>query len=105
MTVHDTSFSHLVYEIVQRIPPGRVMTYGDVARYCGHPRAALIVGGIAHYGPQELPWHRVVNRNGGLASGYWGGRPAHRAMLEQEGMVINDDFYIVGFDEVRWTPR
>lgn len=81
------------------------MTYGDVARYCGQPRAARIVGGIAHFGPEDIPWHRVVNRFGGLASGYWGGREAHRHMLEAEGHTVGDDSKIERFEEVKWTPR
>ena len=40
------------------------MTYGDIAVYVGHPYAARQVGGVAHFGPTELPWHRVVNRHG-----------------------------------------
>lgn len=105
MTVHDTAFHELVYELVRRIPPGRVMTYGDIAAYCGRPRAARLVGGIAHYGPDSVPWHRVVNRFGGLAGGYWGGREAQKAMLEGEGVAVDEAFIIRRFEEVRWRPR
>jgi methylated-DNA-protein-cysteine methyltransferase related protein len=101
----DTSdFKNIVYKLIAQIPKGRVMTYGDIAILCGHPRAARIVGTIAHFGPEDLPWHRVVNRFGGLASGYWGGREAHRAMLEAEGVIIGDDFVIKNFEEVKWIP-
>ena len=68
--------AELVYEYVAQIPQGRVMTYGQLAALCGSPRAARIVGGIAHFGPEELPWHRVVNKQGGLAGAFHGGRHA-----------------------------
>lgn len=102
--VSERSFSQRVYQLVARIPSGRVMTYGDVATYCGQPRAARIVGGIAHYGPDTLPWHRVVNRFGGLASGYWGGREAHKTMLEAEGVSVDERYVIERFQDVRWAP-
>ena len=92
-----------VYELVSAIPRGRVMTYGQIAALCGHPRAARIVGGIAHYGPEDLPWHRVVNKQGGLASGYHGGRQAQALELEKEGVQINDGFY-VDIEKHLWWP-
>ena len=73
------SFREAVYEIVGQIPRGRVMTYGDVAAAAGHPYAARQVGGLAHFGPTELPWHRVVNRLGECARGYYGGKAGHQA--------------------------
>lgn len=79
------------------------MTYGDVALYVGHPYAARQVGGVAHFGPTELPWHRVVNRLGECASGYYGGKAAHAKALQDEGVLIHD-FRIVDFEERRWRP-
>ena len=60
-------FSQDVYALVARIPKGRVMTYGQIAALCGSPRSARIVGQVAHWGPLDLPWQRVVNKRGGLA--------------------------------------
>ena len=97
------SFRSAVYEIVAAIPEGRVMTYGDIAALAGHPYAARQVGGLAHFGPTELPWHRVVNRFGGLASGYYGGKRGHQLALEAEGFEIKD-FQIIDFKERRWLP-
>lgn len=99
------NFKENVYELVATIPAGKVMTYGDIAGYCGHAHAARIVGGLAHFGPLDLPWQRVVNRFGGLASGYPGGREAHRRDLEREGVPVNDDYIIEDFVERRWTHR
>lgn len=77
------------------------MTYGDIALQVGHPYAARQVGGIAHFGPPELPWHRVVNRFGECASGYYGGKAGHARALQEEGLRI-ENFRIVDFEERRW---
>jgi len=79
------------------------MTYGDIAALAGHPYAARQVGGLAHFGPMELPWHRVVNRLGDCASGYYGGKEGHRQILEAEGFEVID-YRIVDFAERRWRP-
>jgi methylated-DNA-protein-cysteine methyltransferase-like protein len=96
-------FRDRVYAVVAQIPVGRVMTYGDIAALAGSAHAARIVGGIAHFGPTDLPWQRVVNRFGGLASGYYGGRAQQQKDLEAEGIVIND-FIVVDFATLRWSP-
>lgn len=99
------SFRESVYLVVSKIPPGRVMSYGDVAALAGSPLAARVVGQIAHYGPPELPWHRVVNRFGGLASGYYGGKLGHKAALESEGVAVDEEFKVALFKELRWHPK
>lgn len=99
----DNSFRQKVCEIVASIPEGRLMSYGDVAAIAGHPYAARVVGQIAHFGPDDLPWHRVVNRVGNLASGFWGGKEVHRQMLEHEGVPI-ENYQVVNFEERRWNP-
>lgn len=99
-----TDFKEKVYEIVSSIPEGRVMTYGDIAALAGHPYAARQVGGLAHFGPTELPWHRVVNRLGDCAGGYYGGKEGHRQVLETEGFVVKD-YRIIDFKERRWLPE
>jgi methylated-DNA-protein-cysteine methyltransferase-like protein len=99
----QTDFKESVYEIVASIPKGKLMTYGDIAALAGHPYAARQVGGFAHFGPTELPWHRVVNRLGECAAGYYGGKAGHQAMLETEGFTVQD-FRIVDFEERRWRP-
>lgn len=86
---NGVGFRKKVEDVVSKIPRGKVMTYGQVAALCGSARAARVVGGIAHYGDQSLPWHRVVNARGGLASGYPGGRAAHGRHLANEGIVVN----------------
>ncbi|HET6746538.1 MAG TPA: MGMT family protein [Candidatus Saccharimonadales bacterium] len=95
-------FREKVYEIMAQVPYGRVITYGDVAGLAGRANAARIVGGVAHHGPIELPWHRLVNRFGGLASGFHGGREAQEQLLAQEGVMCTD-FIIDNFKDVRWN--
>lgn len=86
-----------------KVPAGKVTTYGDLAALAGHPFAARVVGGMAHHGDPELPWHRLVNRYGGLASGYPGGREVQQKHLEAEGVYCTD-FIVNNFKELRWRP-
>lgn len=103
MTADKPTFKESVYELVAKIPEGRVMTYGDIAALSGQATASRIVGGLAHFGPTDLPWHRVVNRFGGLAAGYYGGKAGHQKALEQEGFKVKDQ-QIIDFEKRRWTP-
>ena len=100
----NDNFAERVYEYVAQIPSGRVMTYGQLAALCGSPRAARIVGGVAHFGPEELPWHRVVNKQGGLAGAFPGGRSEQARRLETEGVVVSED-YAINIDELLWWPQ
>ena len=103
MPAAEGSFRKDVEALVAEIPKGRVMTYGQLAALCGNARAARIVGGIAHFGNPELPWQRVVNKSGGLASGYPGGRSGHKQVLESEGVAV-DENYRVDVEELLWWP-
>lgn len=96
-------FKQQVCYIVSSIPYGRVMTYGDIAALAGQATAARVVGGIAHFGDPKLPWYRVVNRFGGLASGYPGGMITQQEILKSEGIEVRD-FRVVNFEECRWLP-
>lgn len=87
-----------------QVPSGKVTTYGDLAGLAGHAHASRIVGGIAHYGDTELPWHRLVNRFGGLAAGFHGGREAQAQLLKQEG-VTSTDYIVDNFKDLRWYPQ
>ncbi len=103
MSHDDQNFRHRVEALVAQIPQGRVMTYGQLAALCGNARAARVVGGIAHFGDPDLPWQRVVNKQGGLASGYPGGRSAHKQVLEAEGYAVSAD-YKINIDVLIWWP-
>lgn len=99
----EPGFHDRVEDIVRQIPRGRVMTYGQIAALAGSAYAARVVGGIAHFGDPGLPWQRVVNKKGGLASGYPGGREGHKKDLEAEGVDVNDDYY-VNVAQLLWWP-
>src|ERR1700685_672822 len=104
MTEIEPDFRQRVEVLVSQIPQGRVMTYGQLAALCGNARAARIVGGIAHFGNPSLPWQRVVNKQGGLASGYPGGRSGHKQVLEDEGVEVSEDNK-VKVEELLWWPQ
>ncbi|GAC1501347.1 MAG: hypothetical protein NVS1B10_05480 [Candidatus Saccharimonadales bacterium] len=80
------------------------MTYGQIAALCGNARASRIVGGIAHFGDPDLPWQRVVNKKGGLAAGYPGGRQGHKQALAAEGISVNQDNFTNIKDLIWWPP-
>jgi methylated-DNA-protein-cysteine methyltransferase-like protein len=96
-------FKRKVEKLMAQVPAGKVTTYGDLAALAGHPYAARVVGGMAHYGNQDLPWHRLVNRFGGLASGYPGGPEVQQIRLESEGHTCIH-FLLNNFKEIRWHP-
>lgn len=100
----ELSFREQVEVFVAQIPCGRVMTYGQIAALCGSPQAARVVGGIAHYGGPALPWQRVVNKSGGLAAGYPGGRRAHAEHLRAEGIFVSDAMQVDVATLIWWPP-
>ena len=103
MNQPDANFRQRVEALMEQVPAGRVTTYGDLAGLAGQANASRIVGGIAHFGSPGLPWHRLVNRFGGLAAGFHGGREAQAQLLAQEGVSCTN--YIVDeFEERRWRP-
>ena len=100
----DEEFRDRVYALVGQIPSGRVMTYGQIAALCGAAWAAWEVGQIAHTGPSNLPWQRVVNKQGGLANGWPdGGRASHKMLLIAEGVEVSED-YKVDVGRLLWSP-
>ena len=83
-----------IYEVVRAIPQGRVASYGMVAMLAGNPRWARVVGYALHVNPEPgiIPCHRVVTRNGEVASGFaFGGPDVQRQLLEAEGIVFEAD--------------
>ncbi len=89
MTVFDR-----IYEVVMKIPKGRVATYGQVAMLAGNPRWARVVGYALHNNPApgKIPCHRVVNREGRVAEAFaFGGGNVQRELLEKEGVVFRAD--------------
>lgn len=65
------NFRQQVIALVRQVPEGKLVSYGQVARVLGRPRASRVVGGIMaslDVGDDQTPWHRVVNRKGGISS-------------------------------------
>lgn len=87
MKKKNTTFSDRVLEIVSRIPRGSTLTYQDVARIAGSPRAYRAVGSILgkNYDPQ-IPCHRVICSNGELGE-YNRGKKKKRVILRKEGAI------------------
>ena len=100
----DSTFRDKICELIAQVPKGKVTTYGDLAALAGHASAPRIVGGIAHYGDTSLPWHRLVNRFGGLASGFHGGREVQAQLLAYDGVSCTN-FIVDNFKEKRWIPN
>jgi methylated-DNA-[protein]-cysteine S-methyltransferase len=97
-----TPFTRRVLAVLRRIPPGRVATYGDVARAAGRPRAARAVGTIMRTtSVPGLPYHRVIAAGGRL--GGYGGAPGLKAsLLAAEGLTVRRG-RVLRFRERRWT--
>ena len=81
-----TTFYDEVYAIVGQIPYGKVMTYGQIARALGRPRAAREVGWAMRHCPDHLPWWRVVKADGTIAGGEFA--DLRRQLLEEEGAAF-----------------
>lgn len=84
-------FTERVVAIIRSIPPGSVMTYGQIAACAGSPRGARQVVRILHAlsGKYDLPWHRVVNAKGEIAIREEEGRYTQRLLLEEEGVELS----------------
>jgi methylated-DNA-protein-cysteine methyltransferase-like protein len=97
-----SAFFARVYVIVRRIPPGRVTTYGAIARALGAPRAARTVGWALSACPDDIPWHRVVNAQGKISWRPSGGYALQRTLLRREGVRFNRAGRI-DFEQFGWT--
>lgn len=101
-----SDFYQRVYDVVRKIPAGRVTSYGAIARYLGSARSSRAVGyamNVSHNLP-DVPAHRVVNRNGVLTGKHhFPGTDLMQQLLENEGVEINND-QVVNFNQCFWDP-
>lgn len=100
------NFREAVYVVVRAIPPGRVMTYSQVALTLGYPRAARAVGGALHVVPDpvDIPWWRVINQQGRISiRGDAGSADLQLRLLLEEGIVL-DDKGGISLERYRWWP-
>ncbi len=96
-----------IWRVAERIPRGRVATYGQVAELAGLPRAARQVGYAMHALPHgtRVPWQRVVNARGELSPrAEPGAELLQRALLEAEGVRF-DVRGRIDLDRYGWRPR
>jgi methylated-DNA-protein-cysteine methyltransferase related protein len=83
-----------VYKIVKKVPRGKVVTYADIALKLGNRKLSRVVGNALHVNknPQEVPCHRVVNKEGALAKSYaFGGASSQKKKLLSEGVKFADE--------------
>ena len=101
------NFFERVYEIVRKIPEGRVTSYGAIATALGAGRSSRMVGWAmraAHTAHPPIPAHRVVNRVGILSGKMAFGSPTlMQQLLENEGLSVEDD-RVANFKHVFWDP-
>lgn len=100
-------FFQRVYAVVRHVPYGKVTTYGAIARFLGTPKSARTVGYAmnAAHALDDVPAHRVVNRNGMLTGKHhFGGIHTMQQLLESEGVCVIDD-QIQNFSTVFWDPN
>ena len=88
LDVQGSGFAGRVLEELARVPYGEIVSYGELARRAGNPKAARAVGMTMNRNriPIVLPCHRVVGANGSLV-GYAGGLDRKRFLLELEGVL------------------
>src|SRR5215813_115666 len=86
----ESTYRQRVYKIVRRIPPGRVMTYGQIAELLGDGYTARTVGFSMHSADDKTPWHRVINAQGGCSTGNVVlPHDKQQRLLELEGVIFN----------------
>ncbi len=102
----DKGFFQKVYEITMEIPYGRVTSYGAIANHLGAPGSARMVGwALSTRGDrEEVPAHRVVNRNGLLTGKHhFAGTNLMQQLLESEGVEVVDN-KVKDFEKLFWSP-
>jgi O-6-methylguanine DNA methyltransferase len=96
-------FARRVLRLLTRIPPGRVVTYGDLARLAGRSGAARAVGSLMRTARQPgLPYHRVIAA-GGRLGGYGGSESLKASLLAAEGVIVRRG-RVVEFASRRYRP-
>jgi len=105
MAHHEASIDQRIWQVVATIPPGKVSSYGDVARLAGMPGAARRVGRALRGLPADtrIPWHRVLNAAGRISLPE-GSRSYYtqRERLESEGVVFLGKR--LAMKTYRWDP-
>lgn len=105
--MNDISFFEQVHQVVREIPPGRVTSYGAIARYLGSPQSSRMVGWAmnqSHFSSEYVPAHRVLNRNGMLTGKqHFEGPSVMEELLAAEGIKVKNNA-VVDFHKYFWDP-
>jgi len=93
-----------VLKIIRLIPPGKVVSYGQVALMAGTPRGARFVGGVLCFRGEDTPWWRVINNAGRISTSC----QEHTALMQKdklmaEGVAVGKDLS-VDIEVYRWRP-
>lgn len=104
------NFRELTLHYVEKIPEGKVATYGQIASLAGSPRAARVVGGILRgltLREEEVPWWRVINSKGYISINHSEGgieKEVQKGNLIAEGIEVNER-YEVDLEKYLWVPQ
>lgn len=104
MIIAMKTFTERVCEIVQRIPRGKVATYGQVARLAGNAKASRAVGMCMHGNTdtKKVPCHRVVSSTGALTGYVFGGVSAKKKILQSEGVAFKGERVDLDLSQVNY---
>ena len=101
------NFFQKVYDVAKQIPYGRVTSYGAIAKHLGSAGSARMVGWAmnASHNLNDVPAHRVVNRNGLLTGKHhFQGTNLMQQLLENEGVKVKNN-QVEDFDKLFWIPQ
>lgn len=99
-------FTEKTIEIIRNIPEGRVMTYGQIARVAGNPRAARQVARVLHSMSKKykLPWYRVINSKGKISFEDNELYNEQKLSLQSEGVEFKNDVNLIDLDRYQYHP-
>lgn len=106
MAQQEENFFDKVYDVASQIPYGRVTSYGAIAKFLGAARSARMVGWAmnASHNRDDVPAHRVVNRQGLLTGKHhFEGTNLMQQLLESEGVKV-EEYKVVDFKKLFWDP-
>ena len=100
---HPCINSKNVYDLLAKVPLGKVSTYGDIAKALGHPGASRAIGRIIANNPNPIvvPCHRVVKSSGEIG-GFMYGENMKKEILEKEGIEVENRI-VKNFNEIRFV--
>lgn len=102
------NFYQRVFKLVRQIPPGKVATYGQIAAILGSPRSARLVGWALRGLDNNVPWQRVINREGMISIENLNcPKDLQARLLKNEGVVVElkNENYWVDLTKYLWQPK